>query len=358
MTFPSQEKSTELLTTTASKAQFTSSYDSLFTEEAIYQAYLDARKGKRNKRYIQDFEMSLSKNLADLRQELITHTYKPRPCRHFEIWCTAGQKTREISAPNFRDLIAQFVVYNAIYPTFERTFIFDSYGCRRYKGSHRAANRVQDFIRHSSKNSYYLQLDIKKYYYNIDHAILQKALERVIVDKDIVSLIMLFVSDRAIGINVGSLIAQLLGLIYLNRFDHYIKRVLSIKRYVRYVDDMVLIGYSRLHCYSLFSIITTWLKTKLCLSLSHWKIEKLVHGINFCGYRTWHALRLIRKRSLGTFNRRIKSHNWQAIESLLAHAYNTASYTFFIKKLLQLNIDYPNHIQRRLNSWQYIHTSL
>ena len=31
---------------------------------------------------------------------------------------------------------------------------------------------------------------------------------------------------------------------------------------------------------------------------------------------------------------------------------------YYIKKLLKLNINYPNHIQRRLNSWQYTHTNL
>ena len=111
------------------------------------------------------------------------------------IYCTAGQKIREIHAPSFSDLIAQFVFYDAVYPVFDRGFIFDSYGCRKHKGALRAADRVQEFIRKSPANSYYLQIDIRKYYYSIDHAVLRECLERRITDHEIVDLAMSFCEE-------------------------------------------------------------------------------------------------------------------------------------------------------------------
>lgn len=355
MLCPAKANYTKPLMCNPSKAIFTGSYNSLFTEEAIFHAYLKARRGKRKKKYIQNFEMSLGKNLADLRQDLLAKTYRPEPVREFPIWCTAGQKVRQIRAPGFRDIIAQFVVYDAIYPIIDKAFIYNNYGCRRGKGAHRAANKVQEYIRSSPKNSYYLQLDIRKYYYNIDHVILRKILKRHILDNSIVDLIMLFVSDNIVGVNVGSLIAQLLGLMYLNQADHYIKRKLKIRKYVRYVDDMLLIGLDKNTCYYLLNHLSSWFKDNLHLSLSHWKINKLSKGINFCGYRTWHDIRLIRKRSLKTFNRRLKKFKWQSIESLLAHAEHSATYFYFIKKLLKLNIKFPDHIQWRIVKWQSFH---
>lgn len=116
-------------------------YKSIITFDNLFNAYLCARKGKRHKRYVLEFELNLGKNLSDLYNDLINHTYRPKPCREFDIWCKAGQKQRHITAPNFRDLIVEFCVYNAIYNAFDKTLIHDSYGCRRGKGTSHCADR-------------------------------------------------------------------------------------------------------------------------------------------------------------------------------------------------------------------------
>ena len=72
---------------------------------------------------------------------------------------------RLIVAPNFRDSVIQHLIYNYIYDVFDRSFIYDSYGCRKLKGTHKASARLQNFMRKHSNDKYYLQLDIRKYYY-------------------------------------------------------------------------------------------------------------------------------------------------------------------------------------------------
>lgn len=110
----------------------------------------------------------------------------------------------------------------------------------------------------------------------------------------------------AVGVDVGSILAQLFGLLYLDRFDHYVKRQLKIKHYIRYVDDMVFIGLKKDECHRLLTRIQNYMQNDLKLTLSKWKIQKLSNGINFCGYRTNPLYRLIRKRSIKTFNRALQ----------------------------------------------------
>ena len=160
-----------------------------------------------------------------------------------------------------------------------------------------------------------------------------------------------------VGLDVGSIVAQLFGLIYLDKFDHYIKRNLKIKHYIRYVDDMVFIGLSQQECYLLLNLCIEFLNDNLGLALSKWKIQSLHRSINFCGYRTNRYYRLIRKRSLKTFNNGLKYHDYDTIESVLAHAEHSASYNFFMKKLKPLHDFLPKHLKRRIDKWQSIHSS-
>jgi len=327
----------------------------MVTYENLRTAYFDTISGKQNRHRVQQFKQNFVSELKQLYKELKTRTYRPSAPKVFDIWCTAGQKVRRITAPQFRDLIVQRLIYNYVYDTFDKGFIFDSYGCRKGKGADRAAARTQQFIRKSPEDSYYLQIDIYHYYYNIRKKEMRESLERKIKDHEIVELFLCFMHD--VGVDVGSITAQPSGLIYLDRFDHYIKRHLKIKHYIRYVDDMVFIGLTQQECYYLLNLIIGYLHDILGLELSKWKIQSLHHAINFCGYRTTRHYRLIRKRSLKTFNRALAHLDYAAIESVLAHTEHSASYNFLMKKLQPLFKILPKHLKRRIHKWQSIHSS-
>lgn len=112
-------------------------FEEAFTLDALYQGYLDARKSKRNKRACFNFERQLSFNLNSLHEELHSGCYKPMPYYQFTIY---EPKERIIYAPAFRDCVVQHAIYRVIYPLFDRTFIHDSYACRKGKGTHQAAD--------------------------------------------------------------------------------------------------------------------------------------------------------------------------------------------------------------------------
>ena len=309
-------------------------YDLITSRENLYKAAKRALKGKLSNARFYSYSINLSNNVEYLYKQIQKGTYRPHSDKEFDLWCISGQKVRHIVAPSIDDLIVQHAIYQIIVPIIDPKLIYDSYGCRVLKGSHRASDRCQYFLRKSPKDSYFLQLDIKKYYYNLDHAILKDALLHLLKEQDVVDFIALqFPQGKTVGMNVGAMIAQLMGMIYLNKFDQYCKRVLKLKRIIRYVDDIVIIGFPKKECLSLVQDIEQYLRTELKLSFSRVKILPISKGINFVGYRSWQQKRIIRKRSYKVFNKNLKKNKLDSLQSCLGHALKTSSYRTFIKKI-------------------------
>ena len=309
------------------------SYSKIYDIDNLYAAFLSASKGKRNKKAIYEFERNLGKNLIDLSNELKNKTYKPSAYRNFMIY---EPKQRLIYAPTIKDSVVQHAIYMMIYDLFDKSFIHDSYGCRKDKGTHKASDKLQSFMRKNSSEDYYLQLDIRKYYYSIDRDILKQRIERKVKDKDLVNLIMMFAAQEK-GLYVGNILSQLFGLIYLDRLDHFIKRVLKVKHYLRYVDDFVLVGFSLKEIYIFKNKIVEFLKENLKLELSKFRIAKIKKGCNFVGFRTWKSVKFVRKHTLHNFSKAIKKNKKESIISILGHAKYSSSYRYFINKLKGVN---------------------
>lgn len=307
------------------------SYSYFLDIDNLYDGYLSARKYKRNKKAVFDFEKNLGINLLLLKKELEQDFYLPKEYRTFYVY---EPKKRLIVAPAFRDSIIQHTIYNYVYDLFDKSFIFDSYGCRKNKGTHKASARLQTFMRKHDSDKYYLQLDIRKYYYNISHEILRSFIAKKISDERIVNLVMKFVNhEDKKGLYVGNVLSQLFGLIYLNSLDYFIKRELKIKHYIRYVDDFVLIGLDKSEANILKEKIEIFLKDNLQLELSKFRIARIKYGCNFVGFRTWKKVKFIRKHTLHNFSRALKANKKDSIVSILGHAKHSSSHKYLILKI-------------------------
>lgn len=323
-------------------------FEETFTRRALYDAYMDARKRKRGKRSCFIFEKHLSANIEFLHNGLMNSTYKAKPYYQFYVY---EPKKRLISAPAFRDRVVQHALYNAIRPIFETRFIDQSFACRIGKGTHKASDYVHKALQASDSDSYILQLDIRRYYYSLDRDILRSLIEKVIKDKRTVDLIMSFaVTDEPLGTPIGNLLSQLFGLIYLNPLDHFVKRVLKVKYYARYVDDFVLIGITRDQAIEYKARIIEFLDSKLHLSLSKSSIHKVSKGINFVGFRTWKSKRFVRKRALYTYRQSVKKGRLYSIISSLGHARKTASYLYMLNYLKGTNNGLFNQLPKSIRS--------
>lgn len=310
-------------------------FDSIASKESLLQAFKDASRGKSGARGCFTFEKRLARNLEDVHRELMTGSYTVKPYFSFMVH---EPKPRCIYAPAFRDTVVQHAIYKAVNPLFNRTFIDHSYACRVGMGTHKAADYAQRALQLSEKGSYTLKLDIRKFFYRIDGAILRSLIERVIKDRRLVDLMMLFADyGEPIGIPIGNLLSQIYALIYLNPLDHFIKRELKVERYCRYVDDFILFGLSRELCEQHKMVIEKYLADALGLELSRSTIAPTSQGVNFVGYRTWASKRFIRKHSLYNFRRAAKRGRLDSVVSILGHAKKTHSLQNLTRSLQEKN---------------------
>lgn len=147
-------------------------FDTVASFANLLQASEKARRGKRMKEGCETFEMNREAELWRLRDELHDHTWRPGPYREFTIY---ERTPRKISAAPYRDRVVHHALCLVIEPIFERSFIHDSYVCRKGKGTHAALERFTFFAR---KSRYVLKSDIRKYFPSIDHEILKTKLRR------------------------------------------------------------------------------------------------------------------------------------------------------------------------------------
>jgi len=306
-------------------------FENLISFENLYLAYRKARKCKRYRSEILEFSFGLEANLIALQNDLINQTYHHGGYREFIV---NDSKKRRIQAASFRDRVVHHALCNIIEPIFDQTFIFDSYACRKDKGTHKAVKRLKTFLRSAafsqreSKNAvpkiYCLQCDISKYFDNINHRILFGILQKRIGDEKVLWLIQEILNSNNAntgkGIPIGNLTSQLFANVYLNGLDQYVKRVLKQRHYLRYMDDFLILGIGKWELWQIKREIADFLQTKLKLNLHPKKanVFPVEQGIEFLGYRNFLNYRVLRKSTVKRFIKKMKNKQKNEIEAAKA----------------------------------------
>lgn len=219
-------------------------FDQIISPENFEAAYQKTQKGRAKfKADAIIFASNEAHNLEKLRREAVRGEYIPQGYIEFRVF---EPKERVIYAPKYRDKITQHAIHNVLRDFYEPKFIYDSYACIRDKGNHRAVRRVQKFMRAASINysdPWIVKADVQKFFYSIDRDVVKAIVRRKI--KCTRTLTMLFQimdsSPTEMGLPLGNLTSQLLANVLMNELDHYIKRRLGVKYYVRYADDLMLV---------------------------------------------------------------------------------------------------------------------
>lgn len=278
--------------------------------ENIYNAYLEARKGKRYRDEVLKFTNNLEENLINIQNHLYWKTWRPGKWREFIVY---EPKARFIQAPQFKDRVVHHALVRNIEPLYEKKFIYDSHACRVGKGTHLAVLRTQKYLKKAYSKwgkIYVLKADIKKYFPSVRHDILTGILKRTIRDKNVLWLCKTIIKkcgNGKRGIPVGALTSQLFANIYLDQLDHFIKDDLGIKYYVRYMDDWVIIEQNKKRLWDILEQAACFLSNKLELALNpKTKIFPVKQGVDFCGYRIWTTHILPRKRNTKRARRRFR----------------------------------------------------
>jgi retron-type reverse transcriptase len=135
-----------------------------------------------------------------------------------------------------------------------------------------------------NKEFYILKCDIAKFFNSIDKEILYKIISRKVKDKKFLSCThrVLFDGTYKIGIPIGNYTSQFFANIYLNELDHFVKEVLRVKYYVRYMDDFILLLDNKAQAIEVRKRLDEFLDSKLHLKLNKkTNYFKCKQGVNF-----------------------------------------------------------------------------
>jgi retron-type reverse transcriptase len=289
--------------------------------ENVLRAAHAAARGKRFKPGVARFFFHLEPELLRLHEELAAATYRPGPYRTFTIY---EGKARQISAATFRDRVVHHALTGVLEPIFERSFIFDSYACRKGKGTHAAVDRCQEFAR---RFRYVLKADARKFFPSIDHAILKGLVARKIKDPRVLRLVdqiidhsnpqdpvlMWFPGDdlftpteRRRGLPLGNQTSQFFANVYLDPFDHFVTDRLGLA-YVRYVDDFLVFADDKRRLHGVRAEVECFLEAlRLRIHQDKSVVFPCAHGIRFLGFRVFPTHRLLARENVRQFRRRMR----------------------------------------------------
>jgi len=317
-------------------------FERIVTFENLYAAAHKAFRGQ--KKYTGPgavLYFHLETELLRLEEELRSGTYQPAPYRSFVIY---EPKERQISAVEFRDRVVHHAICNIIEPLLDRCMIFDSYACRKDKGSHAAVQRAQHFAR---QFPYVLKCDIRKYFETIDHAVLKQIVARKFKDPQLLALLEQII-DHAVpaygtgrGVPIGALTSQLFANLYLSELDHLVKDRLRVNGYLRYMDDFLIFGRQKSELRDWLAVIRQFITERLRLELKDevLSLAPVSQGIPFLGFRIFPAIIRLDRAHLIRFRRTIRAREQayrdgsidettlvRSVSSIIAHVAHANTY--------------------------------
>lgn len=291
------------------------------------------------------YMIEISGIVCSLAQDIHAENYQPGRMTAFAV---QDPKLREIFAPGFRDRLAQQWLVSVSGPTIARAWIDDCFSNRIGKGTHSAIGRLQHFMRMPS-HRHYCQMDIRSFFTSINRHILlvlwkaeqtrlpypeqtlrqlDAVAQKIILQNPIfpkpalsgnIALLKqisphksLFHSQPNIGLPIGSLSSQFFSNVYLNPLDQYVKHQLKIRGYLRYVDDIIILGHEPKILLEQMRQINQFLNDHLHLHLHPDKtvLQRVDQGANFLGFIVFPHYRYVRERILRALRSRIYFFNY------------------------------------------------
>ncbi len=198
-------------------------------------------------------ESGVERFLQDLRDELLSETYRPQRNRRKEIPKDDG-KFRVLGIPCIRDRVVQGALKLILEPIFEADFQDGSYGYRPRRQAHEAVHRVARAI--VSNKTRVLDVDLAAYFDTVRHDLLLGKVAARVNDDQVLHLLKLILKASGTrGVPQGGVISPLLSNLYLNEVDRMLERAKEVTRegrythleYARFADDLVILvdGYPK-----------------------------------------------------------------------------------------------------------------
>lgn len=219
----------------------------------VAKAYQKVRKGGKavgiDEESWADFDKEPERNLYVIWNRLASGSYHPQPVRETEIPKKDGSK-RKLGIPTLRDKIAQQVVKHFMEKRIDRLFHEHSYGYRPLKSAHQAVEQVRQ---NNYRFDWVIDMDISKFFDEVDHELILKAVSHVIEEKWVLMYVERWLKmpvrkmDGTIepkqgrGTPQGGVISPILANLYLHfAMDKWLSKHYPEISFARYADDVVI----------------------------------------------------------------------------------------------------------------------
>ncbi len=388
-------------------------YEPMLQNDYIKQCFKDASKGKKNRNDVKQILENIDEETEKLKIILCEEMFIPEFHKESVINDGSKHKVRRILKPHYKYeqvvhhcAIGQFkqIVLNGMYEF--------SCGSIPERGVHFGKKYMRKWIdSYNGKKMYVLKMDIHHFFESIDRKILKSKLRQVIRDNRFYRLLCTFIEHDRIsevvkvledavveisqndvkklvsciafdddvgalniiwstgivgekyfvaeviiknkrkGVPLGYFTSQWFGNFFLKTLDHYIKEVLKAEYYMRYMDDMVILGKSKKNLHKIRKEIEGYLQTELNLELKgDWQVfrfeyinkDEQIRGrmLDFMGFQFHYNRTTIRKSTIESARKKayhiaksdkISWYNATVMLSYLGWFKHTDTYEYYLK---------------------------
>jgi RNA-directed DNA polymerase len=259
-------------------------------QKAYRRVKANAGKGGVDGMEVRELCKWMKTNFQDLQDQLLRDRYMPEPVRGVRIPKPQGGY-RQLGIPTVKDRLVQQAVHQVLSERYERIFSEHSYGFRPQRSAHQALAQCG---RHVSRgNKYVVDLDLEKFFDEVNHHRLMWLLSRRIGDGRVLRLIHRFLkagllqdglmSQRTQGTPQGGPLSPLLSNIILDELDKELER--RGHSYVRYADDVKIFVKSEVSAKRVKERLSKFIEGVLLLKVNSNK-SRICQGyeLNFLGH--------------------------------------------------------------------------
>lgn len=229
----------------------------LINAENLAECYRELKRNKAcgiDQITVEAYGENLEEKLKTLVDSMKRKQYQPQPVKRVYIPKAGSKEKRGLGIPSTEDKVIQVMLKKILENIYEADFLDNSYGFRPGRSCHQAVKAINKAVMNKPIN-YIVEVDIKKFYDNIQHKWLMRCLRERISDTNLLWLVKKFLKAGVIeaghyesttqGAPQGGIVSPVLANIYLHYvLDLWFEKKVKLKsrghmELIRYADDLL-----------------------------------------------------------------------------------------------------------------------